>query len=137
MILAGRFQPPLPRHILNIPVDIPDKLFFKIGEVSRLTDVKAHVLRYWESEFPMLNPPKNRADQRVYRKKDIETIFQIKSLLYDENYTISGARKRMREMRSVEKAKGQMDLFTGGVDRKKVQAAIDDLEKALRVIEGQ
>ncbi len=116
-------------------VEIPDKLFFKIGEVSRLTDVKAHVLRYWESEFPMLNPQKNRADQRVYRKKDIETILLIKRLLYDENYTISGARKRLREMRSEEKAKGQMDLFTGGVDRKKVLAAIDELEKALRIIE--
>lgn len=118
-------------------VEIPDKLFFKIGEVSKLTDVKPHVLRYWESEFPMLNPPKNRAAQRVYRKKDIETILLIKALLYDENYTISGARKRMREMRSEKKARGQMDLFTGGaVDRKKVQAAIDDLERALRMITG-
>jgi len=121
---------------LDTPIEIPDKLFFKIGEVSRLTDVKAHVLRYWESEFPTLSPPKNRADQRVYRKKDIETVLLIKKLLYEENYTISGARKRLREMRSEEKAKGQMDLFTGGVDRKKVQAAIDDLEKALRILEG-
>ena len=122
---------------MSISIEIPDKLFFKIGEVSRLTDIKAHVLRYWESEFPMLNPPKNRADQRVYRKKDIETVLLIKKLLYDENYTISGARKRMREIRTGEKSKGQMDLFTGGVDRKKVQAAIDDLEKALRIIEGR
>jgi DNA-binding transcriptional MerR regulator len=122
--------------LTTIPIEIPDKLFFKIGEVSRLTDVKAHVLRYWESEFPALNPPKNRADQRVYRKKDIETVILIKKLLYDENYTISGARKRLREMRSEGKAKGQMDLFTGGVDRKKVEAAIDDLEKALSIIEG-
>ena len=120
---------------MTTAVNIPDKLFFKIGEVSRLTEVKAHVLRYWESEFPMLNPPKNRADQRVYRKKDIEMVFTIKKLLYEENYTISGARKRLREMRSEEKAKGQMDLFTGGVDRKKIQAAIDDLERALRLIE--
>lgn len=118
-------------------VEIPDKLFFKIGEVSRLTDVKSHVLRYWESEFSMLNPPKNRASQRVYRKKDIETVLLIKTLLYNENYTISGARKRIREMRSEEKTRGQMDMFTGGnVDRKKIQAAIDDLERALRMITG-
>ena len=84
----------------------------------------------------MLNPPKNRADQRVYRKKDIETVILIKRLLYDENYTISGARKRLRHVRSEEKAKGQMDLFSGGVDRKKVEAAINDLEKALSIIEG-
>jgi DNA-binding transcriptional MerR regulator len=122
---------------LTNQVEIPDKLFFKIGEVSRLTDVKSHVLRYWESEFSMLNPPKNRASQRVYRKKDIETVLLIKTLLYNENYTISGARKRIREMRSEEKTRGQMDMFTGGnVDRKKIQAAIDDLERALRMITG-
>lgn len=121
---------------METPVKIPEKLFFKIGEVSRLTGVKSHVLRYWESEFPMLNPPKNRASQRVFRKKDIETIFQIKALLYDENYTISGARKRLRELRTEEKARGQMDLFIGGVDRKQLQASIDDLERALRVLES-
>jgi len=122
--------------ILESPVEIPDKLFFKIGEVSRLTGIKSHVLRYWESEFPMLSPPKNRASQRVYRKKDIETILKIKSLLYEENYTISGARKRLRELRTQEKAKGQMDLFLKGVDRKQVQAAIDDLERAVRILES-
>ena len=117
-------------------VKIPDKLFFKIGEVSRLTGVKSHVLRYWETEFPALSPPKNRASQRAYRKKDIETILLIKTLLYEENYTISGARKRLREMRSQEKARGQMELFSKGVDRKQVQAAIGELEKALKILEG-
>ena len=116
-------------------VKIPEKLFFKIGEVSRLTGVKSHVLRYWETEFPALNPPKNRAAQRVYRKKDIETVLLIKNLLYEENYTISGARKRIREMRAEEKGKGQMELFSRGVDRKQIQAAIMELEKALRILE--
>ena len=117
-------------------VKIPDKLFFKIGEVSRITGVKSHVLRYWETEFPALNPPKNRAAQRAYRKKDIETILRIKNLFYEENYTISGARKRLREMRSEERSKGQMELFSRGVDRKQVQAAIGELEKALKILEG-
>ncbi|UCF31323.1 MAG: MerR family transcriptional regulator [bacterium] len=121
---------------LSTPVKIPDKLFFKIGEVSRLTDVKPHVLRYWESEFPMLSPPKNRASQRVYRKKDIETVLRIKKLLYEENYTISGARKKLRELRSQGRSAGQMDLFGGG-DRKQIQAAIDELERALSLIEGE
>ncbi len=116
-------------------VDIPDKLFYKIGEVARLTDVKPHVLRYWESEFPSLSPPKNRADQRVYRRKDIDTILLIKKLLYEENFTISGARKRIRQIRSEEKNRGQMELF-GGLDRKQVQAAIRDLERALELLEG-
>lgn len=124
------------RSPLNEPLEIPDKLFFKIGEVSRLTDVKPHVLRYWESEFPSLNPPKNRSSQRVYRRKDIETVILIKKLLYEENYTISGARKRIRELRSRKKTKGQMDLFPGA-DKKQVQAAIQELEQALDLIDGK
>ena len=115
-------------------MEIPDKLFFKIGEVSKLTDVKPHVLRYWESEFPTLNPPKNRASQRVYRRKDIETVLLIKRLLYEENFTISGARKKLKEMRSEKRKRGQMDLFPG-VDRKQVQAAIQELEQALKILE--
>jgi DNA-binding transcriptional MerR regulator len=81
---------------------IPDKLFFKIGEVCELVGVQAHVLRYWESEFPMLQPQKNRAGQRTYRRKDVEMALRIKELLYDEGFTIAGARKRlMNEGRGV------------------------------------
>ncbi|MEW5806265.1 MAG: MerR family transcriptional regulator [Acidobacteriota bacterium] len=73
----------------------PDKLFYKIGEVCKITDTQPYVLRFWESEFPQLTPQKNRAGQRVYRKSDIELIFKIKQLLYDEEYTIAGARKKL------------------------------------------
>src|SRR2546422_349025 len=76
-------------------VAIPEKLFFKIGEVCTLLDVQAHVLRYWESEFPMLAPQKNRAGQRVYRKRDVEIALRIKELLYEDQYTIAGAKKRL------------------------------------------
>ena len=76
-------------------VAIPEKLFFKIGEVCDLAGVQAHVLRYWESEFPMLAPQKNRAGQRVYRKRDVEIALRIKELLYDDQYTIAGAKKRL------------------------------------------
>jgi DNA-binding transcriptional MerR regulator len=76
-------------------VAIPEKLFFKIGEVCELAGVQAHVLRYWESEFPMLAPQKNRAGQRVYRKRDVEMALRIKELLYDDQYTIAGAKKRL------------------------------------------
>lgn len=76
-------------------VAIPEKLFFKIGEVCELAGVQAHVLRYWESEFPTLAPQKNRAGQRVYRKRDVEMALRIKELLYDEQYTIAGAKKRL------------------------------------------
>ena len=76
-------------------VAIPEKLFFKIGEVCQLAGVQAHVLRYWESEFPMLSPQKNRAGQRVYRKRDVEIALRIKELLYEDQYTIAGAKKRL------------------------------------------
>src|SRR5246127_5371168 len=82
-------------------VAIPEKLFFKIGEVCDLAGVQAHVLRYWETEFPMLAPQKNRAGQRTYRRKDVEMALRIKELLYDEQYTIAGAKKKLAsELRS-------------------------------------
>jgi DNA-binding transcriptional MerR regulator len=77
---------------------IPDKLYFKIGEVAEITGVKPYVLRYWESEFKMVNPSKSRSRQRLYRKSDVELIFRIKELLYEERYTINGARKKLKEM---------------------------------------
>lgn len=76
-------------------VAIPEKLFFKIGEVCELAGVQAHVLRYWESEFSMLAPQKNRAGQRVYRKRDVEMALRIRELLYEDQYTIAGAKKRL------------------------------------------
>jgi len=77
---------------------IPEKLYFKIGEVAEITGVKPYVLRYWESEFKMVNPSKSRSRQRLYRKSDVELIFRIKDLLYEERYTINGARKKLKEL---------------------------------------
>lgn len=79
----------------TVPSDIPDKLFFKIGEVCDLVGVQAHVLRYWESEFPSLAPQKNRAGQRTYRRKDVEMAMRIKELLYGEGFTIAGAKRKL------------------------------------------
>ncbi len=78
---------------------IPDKLFFRIGDVAELLDVKAYVLRYWETEFPMLSPQKSAAGHRVYRRQDVETLQLIQNLLYRERYSIEGARKRIRELK--------------------------------------
>ena len=81
---------------------IPEKLFFRIGEVCDLIKVQPHVLRYWETEFPMLAPQKNRAGQRVYRRKDVEMVLRIRDLLYEEKFTIAGAKKRLLDdMRGV------------------------------------
>jgi DNA-binding transcriptional MerR regulator len=73
----------------------PSKLFYRIGEVSRLTGLEPYVLRYWETEFPQLKPEKGRSRQRLYRKNDLDHILRIKHLLYQEGYTISGARKKL------------------------------------------
>lgn len=81
------------------PLVIPDKVFFKIGEVSRITELKPYVLRYWETEFPFIRPTKTKTNQRVYERRDIETILLIKKLLYEEKFTIEGARGRIKELR--------------------------------------
>lgn len=76
---------------------IPNKLFFKIGEVCELTDIQPYVLRYWETEFPTLAPAKNSSGQRIYRRRDIETVIRIKELLYGEGFTVAGARKKIEQ----------------------------------------
>lgn len=76
-------------------VVIPEKIYFKIGEVCDLVGVQAHVLRYWETEFPMLSPQKNRSGQRSYRRRDVEIALRVKHLLYDELFTIAGAKKKL------------------------------------------
>jgi DNA-binding transcriptional MerR regulator len=86
---------------------IPNKLFFKIGEVCELTETQPYVLRYWESEFPALAPAKNNSGQRIYRRRDIETILRIKSLLYEEGFTIAGAKKKLEQEMKDEGTKGQ------------------------------
>lgn len=87
-------------------VAIPEKIFFKIGEVCDLVGVQAHVLRYWETEFPMLSPQKNRSGQRSYRRRDVEIALRIKELLYDDLYTIAGAKKKLQvELRDATRLK--------------------------------
>ncbi len=75
---------------------IPDKLYFRIGEVASLCHLPAYVLRFWESEFPQLKPVKGSTGQRMYRKRDVESVLRIKQLLYEQGFTISGARQQMR-----------------------------------------
>ena len=75
---------------------IPDKLYFRIGEVAALCRLPAYVLRFWESEFPQLRPVKSSTGQRMYRKRDVESVLRIKQLLYDQGFTISGARQQLR-----------------------------------------
>jgi len=85
-----------PRSSGKTEVAIPDKLYFRIGEVSTLCRLPAYVLRFWETEFPQLKPVKSSTGQRMYRRKDVEAVLRIKKLLYDEGFTIAGARQQLR-----------------------------------------
>jgi DNA-binding transcriptional MerR regulator len=80
----------------NAEIFIPDKLYFRIGEVASLCRLPAYVLRFWESEFPQLKPVKSSTGQRMYRKRDVESVLHIKQLLYEQGFTISGARQQLR-----------------------------------------
>src|SRR5262249_58625191 len=82
---------------------VPDKLYFRIGEVSDLCRLPAYVLRFWETEFPQLKPVKSSTGQRMYRRKDVEAVLKIKQLLYEEGFTIAGARQQLRSDLKVEK----------------------------------
>jgi DNA-binding transcriptional MerR regulator len=104
---------------------IPDKSFFRIGEVSRLLGVEPYVIRYWESEFKTVRPIRTRSDQRLYRHKDVEELLMIRKLLYEENFTINGARKQLQKMRGEEATATVRDLRDG---------LLDEIEKGLRVI---
>lgn len=86
------------QHV-KTPVSIPDKLYFRIGDVARLCSLPAYVLRFWETEFPQLKPHKGGSGQRLYRKRDVEVVLEIKRLLYDEGFTIAGARRLLAEKR--------------------------------------
>ena len=88
----SRSSRPTPAEVV-----IPDKLYFRIGEVARLSRLPAYVLRFWETEFPQLKPTKSSSGQRMYRRRDVENVLQIKQLLYDRGFTIAGARQQMRE----------------------------------------
>lgn len=85
-------QPPLTPS----PHHLPSKLFYRIGEISRITGLEPYILRYWETEFPHLRPEKRKSGQRLYTRKDLENILQVKELLYRDGFTITGAKKKLR-----------------------------------------
>jgi len=87
----------LKKSARNAEIIIPDKLYFRIGEVAQLCRLPAYVLRFWETEFPQLKPIKSNTGQRMYRKRDVESVVRIKKLLYQDGFTIAGARAQLRE----------------------------------------
>ena len=131
-------------HEALVALQASDKLYYRIGEVSKLTGVKAHVLRYWETEFRWMAPPKSRSKQRLYRRRDIEFVWLLKRLLWDERYTIAGARQRIQEL-GVEDAlallqkPADVDADTGARssgDWLAVRAALDEMQSELVSVRG-
>ncbi|WP_433974640.1 MerR family transcriptional regulator [Tunturiibacter lichenicola] len=116
--------------------DIPDKLYFRIGEVAKLCDVPAYVLRFWESEFPQLKPHKGGTGQRLYRRRDVEMAMRIKSLLYNEGYTIPGARQVFKsELKQREPQLAlAIDDTKPGVNPRQLQKLQKDLRDLLTLL---
>ena len=120
--------------------EIPDKLYFRIGEVSRLVGVKPYVLRYWESEFSNLAPKKSGTGHRLYRRKEVELLLEIKRLLYDKRFTIEGARKTLEgkpKPKAVPEAKAkrataQGQLFAAGPDLSAIREELRNILKLLQ-----
>ena len=113
-------------------VVIPDKLFFRIGEVSKLCSLPAYVLRFWETEFPQLKPNKSNTGQRVYRRKDVENIVRVKKLLYEEGYTISGARQFIKSESKRDRAQGALPFARGSSGGSELR----DIKQGLRDVLG-
>jgi DNA-binding transcriptional MerR regulator len=95
--MANRKSEPTP-EVGEVGTETPDKRYYRIGEVSKITGVKPYVLRYWESEFRWMAPQKSRSKQRLYRRRDIDMILLIKKLLYEQRFTIAGARRKLRDL---------------------------------------
>src|SRR5437867_11241816 len=112
----------------------PVQEFFSIGEVCQLTDLKPHVLRYWESQFRFLSPAKNRSGNRVYKSREVELIMLVKHLLYTEKYTIDGARQRIEQYRRSGELKG---VATRAASRQTIQALRSSLDRVLEVLDGR
>jgi DNA-binding transcriptional MerR regulator len=116
-------------------IAIPDKLYFRIGEVSGLTETKPYVLRYWETEFPTLKPVKSKSGHRLYRRHDVEMVLEIKRLLYERGYTIEGARKQLAN--NSKKLPEQKDLFHSTLDPAELKAIRRELETVLTMLKGR
>lgn len=114
-------------------VVIPDKLYFRIGDVAKLCGVETYVLRFWETEFPQLRPNKSGTGQRLYRRREVELAMRIKKLLHEEGYTISGARQFLAQEARTTKEK-QMPLIAGAPVEKKLQSLRKELSELLGIL---
>ncbi len=123
----------LKRQEIETPIS-HERLYYRIGEVSRITGLKPHVLRYWESEFKVIKPHKEGSLQRLYRRKDLDLILKIKKLLYEEGFTIAGAKKKIRDLERLENKQIKLKLIEKGSNGKshELLVAIQEELKGIR-----
>jgi len=115
-----------------------DRLYYRIGEVSRITGLKPHVLRYWESEFRVIKPHKGGSLQRLYRRKDLDLILKIKKLLYEEGFTIAGAKRKIRDLERLENKQLKLKLVekkSNGKDQELLASVKEELKGIRRMLE--
>jgi len=116
-----------PAHLRDADVVIPEKLYFRIGEVAQLCRLPAYVLRFWETEFPHLKPVKSSTGQRMYRRKDVESVLHIKQLLYQEGFTIAGARQQLRVENKTDKKQTPLPFPERASDLKYIRQGLKDI----------
>ena len=122
-----------PGKVKTDEILIPDKLYFRIGEVATLCRLPAYVLRFWESEFPQLKPVKSSTGQRMYRRRDVENVLRIKQLLYDQGFTIAGARQQLREEKKPARAQTGLP-FPSHISNDRLRKMKQELQEVLRIL---
>jgi len=123
------------RKPVSNEVVIPDKLYFRIGEVGRLYGLPGYVLRFWETEFPQLKPSKSSTGQRMYRRSDVESVLRIKKLLYDQGFTIAGARQQMRA--EVRRKQTALPFNAAAANRSELRQMRQGLREILGILGGK
>jgi DNA-binding transcriptional MerR regulator len=113
---------------------MPEKTYFRIGEVAKITGVKAYVLRFWETEFKMMTPPKSRSKQRMYRRRDIETILKIKHLLYERRFTIKGARRHLLDSAREQREPGGRRVALPAEELAELRRELIDMRRMLAAV---
>ena len=122
------------RNGLADDVIIPDKLYFRIGDVAKLCKLPAYVLRFWETEFPLLAPKKSSAGQRLYRQRDVENVLRIKKLLYDDGFTIAGARQYLKADLKPAKSQAALPFYSPKVKRDELKYVRAGLQEILGIL---
>jgi DNA-binding transcriptional MerR regulator len=122
------------KNVRTADVVIPDRLYFRIGDVAKLCHLPAYVLRFWETEFPHLAPKKSSKGQRLYRRADVENVLRIKKLLYEEGFTIAGARQHLKAMAKPQKAQAALPFLVANGNSSELKKLRAELQQVMSLL---